>query len=134
MLVACRQWSRWHTVITIRGKFEIFIFCRQSPADLTFQLFSWDCLVPNRYSSCPAEVQPACVESFFHSPTVFLLTAVRRSPTVRFHMCQKALCFFFFFFAFICQKIACNQIPFFSLYETCAFVCDRYGSRLDGAE
>lgn len=45
MLIACRQQMRWRSVIIITDKLEIFIFCRQRLADLTFLLFSWDCPV-----------------------------------------------------------------------------------------
>ena len=53
MLIACRQQMRWHTVIIITDKLEIFIFCRQRPASLTFQLFSWDFHVYYQYSRLP---------------------------------------------------------------------------------
>lgn len=94
ILIACRQQLRWHTVITITDKLEIFIFCRQSPAALTFQLFSWACPVWDQYSSCPAEDWAMCAESFlfFHN-LLFLIIIVRLSLTVRFDVCQKALCF-----------------------------------------
>lgn len=67
MLIVCRQQMRWHTVIIITDKLEIFIFCRQHPAGLTFQLFSWDCPVYDQYSSCPAEDWALCSESFISS-------------------------------------------------------------------
>lgn len=65
MLIACRQQMRCHTVIIITDKLEIFIFCRQHPAGLTFQLFSWDCPVYDQYSSCPAEDRQPCARNPF---------------------------------------------------------------------
>lgn len=69
MLIACRQQMRWHAVIIITDKLEIFIFCRQCPASLTFLLFSWDCPVYDQYSRCPSEDRTLRSESFM-SPTV----------------------------------------------------------------
>lgn len=95
MLIACRQQMRWHSVIIITDKLEIFIFCRQRLAVLTFPLFSWDCPVYDQYGSCPAEDWPMCSGCFFffspplHSRLVLSVT-VRLSHTARLGVCQKA--------------------------------------------
>lgn len=86
MLIACRQQMRWHSVIIITDKLEIFIFCRQCRADLTFQLFSWDCPVCDQYISCPAEKQILCSESLSEPPT-----ASSHYSYCTFRLCEMTL-------------------------------------------
>lgn len=77
MLIASRQQMRWHTVIIITDKLEIFIFCRQSPASLTFELFSWDFSACDQYSSSPPEDQAQRSEFFISfTASVLLLLCI----------------------------------------------------------
>lgn len=97
MLIACRQQMRWHTVIIITDKLEIFIFCRQRPAVLTFQLFSWDCPVYDQYSSYPAG-NWAMRSEFLFSFTTSSFSSSERDWTLQAGLvcvcvCWKPLCF-----------------------------------------
>lgn len=55
---------------------------------------------------------------FFNACTEFVLSTLRRSPSVGFAVCRQAR---LFVFASICQKIASNQIPLFDVRrDSCA--------------
>lgn len=45
--------------------FSIFIFCRQSPASVTFELFLWDFPASDQYPCCPAEGRATVLTSLF---------------------------------------------------------------------
>lgn len=100
MLIASRQQMRWHTVIIITDKLEIFIFCRQSPASLTFELFSWDFPVCDQYSSSPPEDQAQCSEFFisFKASVLLLLCIIAAMIIFQPSVCLKMLCFLMFSF------------------------------------
>lgn len=94
---------------------EIFIFCRQSRADLTFRSCSRDRLLlrsmqPLLYrDSALCERAAFFFSSFFCACAEFVFSTLRRSSLV---VCHEAR---LFVFASICQKIAPNQIPLFDV-------------------
>lgn len=123
MLIACRQQMRWHTVIIITDKLEIFIFCRQCPASLTFQLFSWDCPVHDQYSSYPVEDWALCSESFFFFPGLLVLPSLQNHHHSETEPYSQIWCVSggSVFLELLCHSIASNAFPFFMLCESYCF-------------
>lgn len=80
----------------------------------------------NRCSRCCAEARPrvsgllsfSIFFFFFYACTEFVLSTLRRSPSVGFAVCHQAR---LFVFSSICQKIASNQIPLLDVRrDSCA--------------